>query len=92
MYWETVVYHTRKIQHDNSAGYLQKYFKHLDVNNNFDSFLERVHTHQDTTWIPKNLNNALLLLNHSPVYSSNYVLTGKNCVSETHESRNYLSM
>jgi len=49
-------------------------------------------TDQDTICITKNFNNALLLLDHSPAYSSNDVLTGKNCVSETHESRNYLSM
>jgi hypothetical protein len=40
--------------------------------------------HQDTICIPKNLNNALLLLDHSPAYSSSNVRTGKNCVSETH--------
>jgi len=83
MYWETVS-HTSKIQPDTSACYLQKYFQQMDVNNNFDSFSEEFVPHQDTICIPKNLNNALLLLDHSPAYSSNDVRTGKNCVSETH--------
>jgi len=49
-------------------------------------FQKKFVPHQDTICIPKNLKNALLLLDHSPAYSSNDVRTGKNCVSETHES------